>query len=99
MKWLSFMVLTAGAAGVVLTGCAVGRTPASQAGESGVVARLEARVQQLEWAAQGTKGAHAALLGMQRMRVKQLIERLKAGETVDAQEIDALLRKDVHSVR
>jgi hypothetical protein len=99
MKWSSLMLLTAGAAGVLLTGCAVVKTPASQAGESGVVARLEVRAQQLEWAAQGTKGAHAALLGMQRVRVKQLIERIKAGENVDSQEIEALLRKDVHSVR
>lgn len=99
MKWPFFMLLTAGAGCVLLTGCAVVEAPATQAGKTGVVARLEERAQQLERATQGTKGAHAALLGMQRVRVKKLIERIKAGENVDPQEIDILLRKDVHSVR
>lgn len=99
MKRPFFRLLTAGAGCVVLAGCAFVAAPAAQAGKTGVVARLEARAQQLEQAAQGTKGAHAALLGMQRVRVKKLIERIKAGENVDPQEIDALLRKDVHSVR
>ena len=93
------MLLAAGTGCVFLTGCAVVKTPATQAGESGVVARLEARAQQFEQATQGTKGAHVALLRMQRFRVKKLIERLKAGENVDPQEIAVLLRKDVHSVR
>lgn len=98
MKRPFLRLFTAGAGCVLLTGCAVIETPAPRAGTGGVIARLEARAHQLEWAAQGTKGTHAALLGMQRVRVKKLIERIKAGENVDPQEIDALLRKDVHSV-
>lgn len=72
---------------------------AAQTGQPELIARLEARAQQLERATEGTKGAHVALLRMQRVQVKKLIERIKAGENVDPQEIDALLRKDVHSVR
>ncbi len=99
MKRPFLMSCVAGAACVLLTGCAVVQAPVAQPRQTGVVARLEERAQQLEHAAAGTKGGHAALLGLQRFRVKKLIERLKAGEHVDPQEIDALLRKDVHSVR
>ncbi len=99
MKWPFFLLFVAGVEGVLLTGCAAVEAPAPPAGERGVVARLEVRAQQLERAAQGTKGSHAALLGMQKRRVKKLIERIKAGENVDPQEIDKLLRTDVHSVR
>lgn len=72
---------------------------AAQTGQPKLIARLEARAQQLERATEGTKGAHVALLRMQRVRVKELIERIKTGGNVDPQEIDALLRQDVHSVR
>jgi hypothetical protein len=82
-----------------LTVGAFAETPVAQAGTSERVAELEARARQLERAAEGTKGAHAALLGRQRVRVHQLIDRIKAGENVDPQEIEALLRKDVHAVR
>jgi hypothetical protein len=92
-------LFTAGTLCLSLTVGVFAETPVAQARTNEWIAKLEARARQLEQAAEGTKGAHAALLGMQRVRVHQLIERIKAGENVDPQEIDALLRKDVHSVR
>lgn len=99
MKRLFFTLLTAGTVCLSLTVGAFAEAPVDQNGKTDLVAKLGARAQQLERATEGTKGAHAALLGMQRVRVKKLIERIEAGENVDPQEIDILLRKDVHSVR
>lgn len=99
MKRRFLTLFIAGTVCLSLTGGAFVGAAAAQGGQAELVAKLEARARQLERATEGTKGAHVALLEMQRLQVKKLIERIKAGETVDPQEIDALLRKDVHAVR
>ncbi len=58
-----------------------------------VISQLEERAQRLERHAHATKGAGRQELELQRLRLKKLIERLKAGQAVDPHEIETLLRK------
>jgi hypothetical protein len=98
MKQLFLTLFTAAAMSGRPTGCALAAPPAAQTGKSELVEKLEARAEQLQGAAQGTNGAHTALLQMRRVQGKQLIERIRAGKPVDPHEIDVLLHEDVHFI-
>ncbi len=86
-------LLTTGALSASL---ATGIFASSQPGDTGkaeLAAQLQRRAERLEWQAQGTKGVPRAHLEQQSVRIKNLIKRLEAGEAVDPQEIDQLLRQ------
>jgi hypothetical protein len=93
MKRQLFTRVSAGIFALAIGAVAAEPTPARDADEAQVVSQLEQRAKRLEWQAQGTKGAPRAALEQQRLRVRKLAERLKAGESVDPQEIDKLLRQ------
>jgi uncharacterized membrane protein len=83
--------------GVLYVSLATGAFAASQPADvekAGLVAQLQQRAARLEWQAQGTKGVPRAHLEQQRVRLKNLIKRLKAGEAVDPQEVEQLLREE-----
>ncbi len=58
-----------------------------------MVSQLWQRAARLEWQAQGTKGVPRLHLEQQGVRLKNLIKRLEAGEAVDPQEVEQLLRE------
>jgi hypothetical protein len=58
-----------------------------------LIAQLDRQTHRLDWAAQSTKGSALALREQQSLRVKKLIQRLQAGDAVDPQEIDKLLKE------
>jgi hypothetical protein len=93
MKRQFFTLLTTGVLSIALAAGAFAASPAADFDKDKVVSQLERRAQRLEWQAQATKGAGRQELELQRFHMKKLIERLKAGEAVDPQEIDMLLKK------
>ena len=92
MKHPFFTVLTAGVLGLSLTAGAFADSPRAGSQQVALVATLEQRAQRLEQHAQTTTGGGRQMFEIQRRQVQQLIERIKAGEAVDPQEIDMLLR-------
>jgi hypothetical protein len=93
MKRQLFTLFATGVFCASLTGGVFATSPPADAARERLIAQLEQRAHRLDWDAQGTKGVPRARLEQQSLRVKRLIERLKAGETVDPQEIDKLLQK------
>jgi hypothetical protein len=95
MKRQFFTLFTAGVFCASLTAGAFAAGPpaADTAAKDRLISKLEQRAHALDWDAQGTKGVPRARLEQRSLRVKKLIERLKAGETVDPQEIDKLLQQ------
>jgi TolA-binding protein len=93
MKRQFFALLIAGAVCVSLATGALAGSPHGDFEKGKLVLKLEERDRQLEQRAQATKGAPRMELEMQRRQVRNLIEKIKAGESVDPQEIDVLLGK------
>jgi hypothetical protein len=93
MKRQFFTLFTTGVLCTSLTASAFAGSPTADTEKAELISKLEQRAHRLEWDAQGTKGVPRAQLEQRSLRVKKLIERLKAGETVDPQEIDKLLQK------
>lgn len=87
MTRLFFTLCTAGVLCVSLT------TTAVAADKENVIPKLERQAHRLAWEARATKGVPRAQREFQSLRVKRLIERLQAGEAVDPQEIDKLLKE------
>jgi hypothetical protein len=81
---------------LAVTAGAFAAAPAGDAEQAQLLSTLEARAKWLDSNAKGQKGAHRMLMDMQSVRLKKLIQRLQAGEQVDPQEIDSLLRKGRH---
>jgi len=88
-----FTLLTTGALCVSLTAGAFANSGSTNPEKSNAVSQLENQSQRLEQHAQATKGIPRQELELQRFKVRQLIERIKAGESVDPREIDKLLRQ------
>ena len=95
MKRQVFTLLTAGVLCTSLTGGAFASSSAADAEKDKVVSQLEKRAQRLEQHAQGTKGGGRQEFEIQRHQIQDLIGRIKAGEAVDPQELDKLLRQGV----
>ena len=95
MKRQFFTLLLAGVTCASLTAGVFTHAFASGSDKTKVVSQLEQRAQRLEQQAQGTKGGGRQEFELQRRQVHDLIERLKAGEAVDPQELDKLLRQGV----
>ncbi len=95
MKRQVFTLLTAGVLCTSLTVGAFAGSSAADSEKARVVSQLEKRAQRLEQHAQGTKGGGRQEFELQRRQVQDLIERIKAGEAVDPQELDKLLRQGV----
>jgi hypothetical protein len=93
MKRYVFTLLTAGVLCTSLTASAFASSPTANTEKDKVIPQLEQQANRLEGAAQATKGSARALREMQSYRVKKLIERLQAGDPVDPQEIDKLLKQ------
>ena len=93
MKRQFFTLLTTGTLCAPLTVGALAGSPAADSEKAQFVSKLEQRAQRLEWNAQATKGAARQELEMQRFRLKKMIKRIEAGEEIDRQEIDTLLRQ------
>jgi hypothetical protein len=94
MKRQFFTLFTTGVLCAALTGGAFASSSAASLGKTQVVSELEQRAQRLEWEAQATKGVPWAQLEMRALHMRHLAEKIKAGESVDAQEIDRLLRQE-----
>lgn len=92
MKRSVFMLITTGVLCLSFVAGTFAGPPTANGENAKVIAQLERRAQRLEQHAQTTKGAGRQEFELQRTRVNQLIKKLKAGEPVDPQEIDALLR-------
>jgi hypothetical protein len=90
-----FILLTAATLCVSLTATAgaFANPESTNADKSNAVSQLENRTKQLEQHAWTTTGGGRQLLQLQRRHVQDLIERIKAGESVDPREIDKLLRE------
>ena len=95
MKRQFFTLLFAGVTCASLTAGAFTNAFASDSDKARVVSQLEKQAQRLEQHAQGTKGAGRQEFELQRRQVQDLIERIKAGQAVDPQELDKLLRQGV----
>ena len=93
MKHHVFTLFTTGILCASLTAGAFANSPATSSDKARVIPKLEQQAHRLDWDAQATKGSARALREMQSYRVKKLIQRLQAGETVDPQEIDKLLNQ------
>lgn len=93
MKRQFLTAVTVGVISVSLAAGAFAASPNADLEKGKVVSQLEQRAQRLGQHAQTTKGAGRQEFELQQLRVKKLIERLKAGESVDPQELDNLLRK------
>lgn len=81
---------------VLCASLATGAVAASQPADvdkAELASQLRQRAERLEWQAQGTKGVPRAHLEQQGVRLKNLIKRLEAGEAVDPQEVEQLLRE------
>lgn len=76
-----------------LTTWAFASPPTAGAEKDAVVSKLQQQAQRFEREAQATKGIPRSQRELQSSRVKRLIERLQAGETVDPHEIDKLLNE------
>jgi len=93
MKRQIFTLFTAGIFCASLTAGAFAASPIVNTEKNAQVSQLEQQVRRLESHAQATKGGLRSSLELQSLQVKQLIQRLEAGETVDPQEIDKLLKE------
>lgn len=95
MKRLFFTLFTTGVLCASLTAGAFAGSPRADSERAQVVGKLEDGTQQFAWRAQELRAAkrHADSLTVetQRLQVQNLIERIRAGESVDPREIDALL--------
>lgn len=93
MKRQFFTLFTIAAlnAALVATASAIPSTADTQ--KDTFIAQLDRQAHRFEWEAQGTKGSARALRELQAVRVKKLIQRLQAGDAVDPQEIDTLLKQ------
>lgn len=91
-----FALLTTSVFCIAVTVGVLAATSTSDEEKAQVLSQLEARAQWLDANAKGEKGVHRMQMDMQSVRLKKLIQRLKAGEPVDPQEIDALLKKGLH---
>jgi hypothetical protein len=96
MKRQFFTLLTMSVLCVVITVGAFAAPPTADAEKTQLLSQLEARAKWLDANAKGEKGVHRMQMDMQSVRIKKLIQRLQAGEQVDPQEIDALLKKGLH---
>jgi hypothetical protein len=74
-----------------VTARALAGVPSADTPRDWLVWQLEQRAQQLDWYAHDQKGIGREQLEEQSLQVKDLIERLNAGEAVDPHEIDQLL--------
>ncbi len=93
MKRQFFTLFATGVLCASLTAGAFAGSPEAAFRKAQVISQLEQRAQRLGQHAQTTKGAGRQEFELQQRQVKQLIERIRAGESVDPQEIDNLLRK------
>ena len=93
MKRHLFTLLTASVLCTSLTASAFALSPTANSEKSKVIPQLEQQAHRFDWAAQSTKGSARALREQQSLRVKKLIQRLQAGEAVDPNEIDTLLKE------
>jgi len=93
MKRQFFTLFTAGVLCASLIVGAFASPPTADTEQDKLISQLEQKAHRLEWEAQATKGAPRALRGLQSLRVKKLIQRLQAGEAVDPQEVDKLLKE------
>jgi len=91
MKRQLFTLFLAGLTCASLTAGAFTHAFTADSDKARVVSQLENRAQRLEQHAQSTKGAGRQEFEIQRHQVQDLIERLKAGQAVDPQELDTLL--------
>lgn len=92
MKRQFFTLLTTGIFYASLTASAFAGAPTADTAKDKLVSQLERREHQLEWEAQDQKGVPRVQLEQQSLQVKKLIERVKAGEAVDPQAINKLLK-------
>lgn len=86
-------LFTAATLCVSLTGGAFASSPTAAADKDKIIPELEQQAHRFEWEARATKGIPRAQREFQSLRVKKLIQRLQAGEAVDPQEIDKLLKE------
>lgn len=97
MKRPFFTLFATGVLCASLTAGAFAGSPRADSEKAQVVMNLEDRAQQLAWRAQELQAAkrHADALALktQRLQVQNLIERLKAGESLSPRELDTLLGK------
>lgn len=88
-----FTLFTAGVLCASLTTNVFASSPIAATDQNKVIPKLEQQARRFTWEAQATKGILRAQRELQSFRVKKLIERLEAGEAVDPQEIDKLLKE------
>jgi hypothetical protein len=88
-----FTLFTAATLCVSLTAGAFASSPTAATDQDKVIPKLEQQAHRFDWEAQATKGLPRAQREFQSLRVKRLIKRLQAGEAVDPQEIDKLLKE------
>ena len=93
MKRQFFTLFTAGLLCTSLTASAFASSPTANPEKDKAIPQLEQQAHRFDWAAQSTKGSARALREQQSLRVKKLIQRLQAGDAVDPQEIDKLLKE------
>ncbi|MBI3757774.1 MAG: hypothetical protein HY267_07350 [Deltaproteobacteria bacterium] len=94
MKRQLFTFLTAGALLTSFTVRAFANSSALDSNKRNAVSRLEEHTQRLEQHVQTTTGGGRQVFELQRRQVQDLIDRIKAGESVNPQEIDKLLREN-----
>ena len=88
-----FTMLTTGTIFVSLIAGAFANPGSTNSEKSNAVSQLEEQAQRLEQHVQTTTGGGRQVFLLQRRQVQQLIERIKAGESVDPREIDKLLKQ------
>lgn len=93
MKRQFFTLFAAGVLCAALTAGAFAGSPTAATDKDKVIQELEQQAHRFEWEAQATKGLPRTQREFQSLRVKRLIQRLQAGEAVDPQEIDKLLKE------
>ena len=86
-------LFTTATLGVSLTVGAFASSPTAATDKDTVIPQLEQQSRRFEGEAQAMKGLPRAQREFQSLRVKKLIQRLRAGEAVDPQEIDKLLKE------
>lgn len=93
MKRHIFTLFTAVVLCTSFTASAFARPSAASPEKGNVIPQLEQQAHRLDSAALSTKGSARALREQQSLRVKKLIQRVQAGEAVDPNEIDKLLKE------